>query len=611
MKGSLRSNARGLAAVGIALLLFVLMAVSAAARIPVEDPAAPAPAVAPSPSGAAAGHGLDATGGVLYNPNPYGATATANKSKFDSGNYKADMWDCDSGPHKDDGFGVGCGVHNMGEFFKSIFAFLDNPMAGILSFMMHTLSADHSGNSPLGSIVSGKPMFLDSTGYTDNIFSRMWSVFLSMVGVTTAISVCLKVVANARHAEKWTDSIIEVVPRAVFGLAAAAFSFKLLATLVTVASDIGGNIMLALVNTTSIGGGADPVAGLASMASSDNMTQAPMASLGMIVALLMFMYVIALMVIRYVMLVFTVVTAPVAISLGAMNQRNEFFAFWFRMFVGAAIAPIIMGIGMGITLTVAIDSGDGHLGMGGSMAATIFLIGGFWFLGKMMHHLTMGAFHGHTFMSLLGSVEGGLFMHRRLRNWAPGGKRGSGYASRSIAGGQVDEEDSATGENFAAGGARSDVPVSSPMGATPEEKLRAVGDKTPTRRAFQNFYDNGGWKDQVDAQAAASGQVDASAADKVSLFLSQPFNASVVHDTFTRALNYDGVSWFDASDPKWTYDTVMSRHLESAGIPLTGNPEGGPRPGTPKGAAPATSGFAEAVEAVGATVETALPAGAV
>src|ERR1700737_2177043 len=166
MRGVMKSKARMVAATLLTLAVVGILAAPALAKQPQEPNGGPN--VDPSQSGSNAGHSLDATGGVLYNPNPYSGTASGNKNKFDGAIHRADMYDCEASPHKDDGFGVGCGVHNIGEFFKTILSFLDNPMAGILSFMMHTLSMDRA-DSPLGTVVSGKPTFLDSSGYTDNI----------------------------------------------------------------------------------------------------------------------------------------------------------------------------------------------------------------------------------------------------------------------------------------------------------------------------------------------------------------------------------------------------------------------------------------------------------
>ncbi len=103
-------------------------------------------------------------------------------------------------------------------------------------------------------------------------------------------------------------------------------------------------------------------------------------------AVLMVLYIVVLMVLRSIMLAFAVALAPVCVATAVFDHHGKFCQWWWDLFTGALMVPVVLGSVLGITAAFAVAVSHGLVL--GPVYALIVLMGGCWFAGKSVHHLT-------------------------------------------------------------------------------------------------------------------------------------------------------------------------------------------------------------------------------
>jgi hypothetical protein len=125
--------------------------------------------------------------------------------------------------------------------------------------------------------------------------------------------------------------------------------------------------------------------------------------IGAVPLLILVVYALFLMVVRTVMLGFCVVTAPLCLATVAFDTHNRFFQWWFDILVSVLMTPIVLGVAISLSVTLA--SGVVDAVAVGPMLAFVVMCGGLWFGARMVHHLTWRHFsHG----SAIGGFAAGV-----------------------------------------------------------------------------------------------------------------------------------------------------------------------------------------------------------
>ncbi|MHB8507647.1 MAG: hypothetical protein ACYDGR_03235 [Candidatus Dormibacteria bacterium] len=414
----------------------------AAARTPQEEPAGPAPV---QPDWGTAG-----TGGVIYNPNPSGTLAGKDGSAAKV--IDVNIQDCNNATGHwyaggDTVAKVTCNLENLAQFTRGFVQFLGNPVGAAVQFLSNQLLGDPSCRHhcpsddahPAGRIAQillGTPAFFNHDAGewgTDNIFSRLWSVSLSIAVILVALAAGLRLMRMVLDHQALSFVAPQMTTRVVVGLAAAGLSYKVLGWLAVTSADIGVKMFLAFAQVGAAPGDGTLTAALLTLQGTSG-AAAILVLLPVLAALLVMLYVVALMIARWVILVFAVALAPVAIAVGVYDTRNEFFGWWARMLSGALVAPIITGVVLGITFGVAADFAH-SMPFLGPAASGVLLLGGFIVLGKALSHLTMGALHSGAGAGGLVAAAAGAIGERGLETAGvlPMVRRGAGGAGAAPA----------------------------------------------------------------------------------------------------------------------------------------------------------------------------------
>jgi hypothetical protein len=115
-----------------------------------------------------------------------------------------------------------------------------------------------------------------------------------------------------------------------------------------------------------------------------------------IVFILNFLYLLILILMRWLILAFAFGTAPLILPIGMMwGWHNRLVQWWSGLFFGSLMAPLVLGFGLGLTinLTLATLQSVSPLALGMAM---LILLGGTWFTHQSMQQLTFGAFGHHN-----------------------------------------------------------------------------------------------------------------------------------------------------------------------------------------------------------------------
>lgn len=117
-------------------------------------------------------------------------------------------------------------------------------------------------------------------------------------------------------------------------------------------------------------------------------------ALALIPLIVLVLYALVLMVMRTVMLGFCVATAPLCLATAVFDVHNRFFLWWLDLFVGVLTTPIVLGVAVSVSITVAGNLAPIQPPLG-ALLGIVVMCGGLWMAAKMVHSLTWRHFaHG-------------------------------------------------------------------------------------------------------------------------------------------------------------------------------------------------------------------------
>lgn len=110
-------------------------------------------------------------------------------------------------------------------------------------------------------------------------------------------------------------------------------------------------------------------------------------ALGVIPLIVLVLYIFVLMVMRTVMLGFCIATAPLCFATAVFDLHNRFFMWWLDLFIGVLTTPIVLGIAVALSITVALNVAPVQPPIG-ALLGVVVMCGGLWMAAKMVHALT-------------------------------------------------------------------------------------------------------------------------------------------------------------------------------------------------------------------------------
>lgn len=117
-------------------------------------------------------------------------------------------------------------------------------------------------------------------------------------------------------------------------------------------------------------------------------------ALALIPLIVLVLYALVLMVMRTVMLGFCIATAPLCIATAVFDVHNRFAVWWLDLFIGALTTPIVLGVAIALSITVAFNLAPVQPPIG-ALLGVVVMCGGLWMAAKMVHSLTWRHFsHG-------------------------------------------------------------------------------------------------------------------------------------------------------------------------------------------------------------------------
>ena len=494
---------RGPAALRTTAVTLMIVACLGAVASPAfaRQPDDTAPATAPSPT-AITPQDL-ATGGIPVAPS---GTGTG------SGVPPIQIQPCGTGVTD-----IGCNVQNFNASWLGFVSFMQNPFGSIASWVRETLFGQEFATG-VGALVMGTPDLRES-GFTDS-----WGIVLRVAISLLSLAVGFRVLRGMMQGEPFLLTLTGSGIRMAVVPFAMGMSLAVIDAAASFGRDMGSALFYAL---SGLGGGGEYSREIMSrlialMVPGPGFGGLTSAVLGVTV-----LYVVALMAMRYVMLVFNAIMAPIPIALSGFDTNNEVFKLWMRTTVGASLSPLIVGSVGGLTLRLVAASSQGHGIVNDQVMPAVWAIAGLCVTGKLLHHFTFGAFHGKHFSAVVGGFEAGLLMPLRplqtassLRGMARGFMGSGGGAA---GGGRMILRST----EAAAGGAGSEM---------------APG--TPLWRAGKEAYDKGLWVRDIEANAAAQGMPQAPPSEKYEAFLNQGQNRDIAYQALApehRASSYGGV----------------------------------------------------------------------
>lgn len=171
-------------------------------------------------------------------------------------------------------------------------------------------------------------------------------------------------------------------------------------------------------------------------------------ALALIPLIVLVLYALVLMVLRTVMLAFCVATAPLCLATAVFDSNNRFLRWWIDLFIGVLATPLVLGIAIAVSVTVAANVVTVAQPIG-ALLAVIVMCGGLWMAAKMVHAMTWRQFgHGGALAGFTAGIgvmlgplhkvhEIGGLAHSLSGGGSRGGRGASGAAAAPGAGGAV------------------------------------------------------------------------------------------------------------------------------------------------------------------------------
>ena len=286
--------------------------------------------------------------------------------------------------------------------------------------------------------VVGGDVQLDGSSLYHDAYSSLALVSLVVV-CAAAIGRIVRLSHDQRsHRE---SGLAETALRAVAGVAAVELGFAVLDWLIPLTSDLASAVFatvtsLAIPQATA----QDPLGSLLFTALL-HFTQIGLLAI-VLIPVLLFQLVrfVLLMVTRFVVISFGVATAPLFIALAVFDHQAQAVQWWWRMMLGALVAPVVAAAMIGLTIGLALRtqvSGQSLSSFAvGPLVSIILVIGGLWLTGRAMRALLfgLGGQRGSLLASIRHAAETLLFVPAAVASLAAGGAL---LASGSAGGGAI------------------------------------------------------------------------------------------------------------------------------------------------------------------------------
>lgn len=263
--------------------------------------------------------------------------------------------------------------------------------------------------------------------------SSLYHDAYSSLALVSMVVVCAAVIARVvrlSHDEQihWGGAVAGIALRALAGIAGIQLGFAVLGWLIPLSSDLAGQVFLTFAALSVSGSsGFDPLGALLFTA----LLHLP--ELGLValvlIPLLLFQLIrfVLLMVLRFVVISFGVAAAPLFIALAVFDHRAQVVQWWWRMMLGALVAPVVaaamIGLTIGLGVRTAIGGQSASGGFFGPLVSVILIIGGLWLTSKAMRALLFGLSgqHGSMVATIRHAAEALLVVPAAVASVAAGG----------------------------------------------------------------------------------------------------------------------------------------------------------------------------------------------
>jgi hypothetical protein len=454
------------------------------------------------------------------------------------------------------GLDQACAVANLGQFFSGVQSFGNNPVGGVGDFVRKQIVGDDPGI--LIRIFTGR---MDPNDPTETLIRKIWHGFFGIAWVVLAIAASWRALAAAHKGQPPVLLLWEVVVRGVVVPGVMFISFDLIVGLAAFSSDFAGTLFAFIVR---IGGQpGDANWGVSFVTQMQQLTQGggtpgPL-GVAQLVLLIMLLYVAALSVMGYVLLLFNTAVAAPLIAFSAHDTNNPFFQWWFKTTAGLLIAPFIKGAIGGLTLILTAGGPARGGVLSGGLISCVWAIGGLAVMGKFLHHFTLGAFSGQHISNMARTAEAGLMLPLRPMNV------GSSYAKTASAvaggGGRSAAGSAGSKQRLMVAAAQKNRTVASQRA---DAMFEGSGEKTKWERAALGAVGHGLWKEQIEA-AAVRNHLPAEAWESVKLasFLGEGDNERMA--VAATISTFRDRSFIPPDNPSFEWPAIQASH-------------GGPRP---------------------------------
>ena len=240
--------------------------------------------------------------------------------------------------------------------------------------------------------VIGGDVQLDASSLYHDAYSSL--ALVSMV-VVCAAAIARIVRTSHDHNAHWGSGLADTALRAVAGIAAIQLGFAVLSWLIPLFSALGAEVYLTFIGlSVPDPSGFDPLGALL-FAGLLRLPELGLVAIVLIPVLLwQLIKFVLLMVIRFIVISFGIAAAPLFIALAVYDHQAPVVQWWWRMMLGALVAPVVALGMLGLTIGLAVRtfiagqslSGD----VFGPLVSVILTIGGLWLTSKAMRALLFG-----------------------------------------------------------------------------------------------------------------------------------------------------------------------------------------------------------------------------
>jgi hypothetical protein len=245
--------------------------------------------------------------------------------------------------------------------------------------------------------------------------SSLYHDAYSALALVSLIVVCAAAIARIVHSSHeqrthWGSALAETALRAVAGFAAIQLGYAVLGWLVPLFSDLAGQVFVTFAAiAVPDPGGFDPLGALLFT----GLLRLPQLGLVAIVLIpvLLFQLIrfVLLMVIRFIVISFGIAAAPLFIALAVFDHRAQVVEWWWRMMLGALVAPVVAAAMIGLTVGLSVRTaffGQSVSSVSfGPLVSVILVIGGLWLTGRAEE-----AQPGQAFSAFRASPQGDRFI---------------------------------------------------------------------------------------------------------------------------------------------------------------------------------------------------------